>query len=28
MPGRGLESLGTSGVGTPVRESSDHAMDD
>ena len=28
MPGRGLESLGTSGVGTPVRESSDKAMDD
>jgi hypothetical protein len=28
MPGRGLESLGTSGVGTPVRGSSDKAMDD
>jgi hypothetical protein len=28
MPGRGLESLGTSGVGTPVQGSSDRAMDD
>jgi len=28
MPERGLESLGTSGVGTPVQGSSDQAMDD
>lgn len=28
MPGRGLESLGTSGVGTPVQWSSDKAMDE
>lgn len=28
MPGRGLESWGNSAVGTPVRESSDRAMDD
>lgn len=28
MPGRGLESLGTSGVGTPVQGLSDKAMDD
>jgi hypothetical protein len=28
MPGRGLETLGTSGVGTPVQGSSDRAMDD
>ena len=28
MPGRGLESLGTSAVGTPVQGSSEQAMDD
>jgi hypothetical protein len=28
IPSRGLESLGTSGVGTPVQGSSDQAMDD
>ena len=28
MPGRGLESLSTSAVGTPVREPSDQAMDE